>query len=634
MLLILLIHLSSIWPVVVFAVEKPLEEEENKLVHKPDIDSLNNKSRELTFINPGKSLELAQNALKLSNHYKRGEAYAYRNIANINILNEVYNLGSQYLNQAENIFSEIKDTVGLADCYISYGHMYRGLQDVSNEIEYFKKAFELYSSRSFPDRQGVCALNLAEGYYSNRQFAESRNLVDLAVKLNTYAGNLQVLSACYKLLGELELKNENRELATNYFNKVLDLSLVLGENSQKIAIIESLVHLSELSEFKGNKSNQEIYLKKALNFAVENRLSKYTLSTYNELVLFYLNNNELKLAREYLIELNATSDSINKQRKQDQSELVSNLIQAYNLEQEKAILELTNQLQKKSLKIRNILLVVIALIALFILIMLVVLIQARKKVKQQNLELRSQNELIGRQKKELTELLANRDRLFSIIAHDLRNPFGSVLFVIELIENGLKTGVVDKIGEYVSMLSKTAASAYDLLEKLLLWAKNQKENITPEKTDLLLVSEVDESFKALQGLIQMKNIVLSNKVQSEIVVNADKNMLQTILRNIIQNAVKYTFNGGVIEVSAVNKNTMIEINIKDSGVGIEKSTVLSLFSIDEAKIRRGTSGEKGSGLGLVICKLFVEKNGGEIWFESELNKGTIVTFTLPALKGT
>lgn len=591
------------------------------------IDSLNNKSRELIFINPSKSLQLAQEALSLSENYKKGIAYAYRNIANIDFLYEVFNLGTEYLSEAEEIFIALKDTVGLADCYISYGHMYRSLHDISNAVLYFEQAYQLYKSRSMPDRLGVSALNLAQSYFTNNQYIESRKLVEEAIVLNEKTDQFAVLSVCYKLLGELEIKERKNDLAAEYFFKVLEINSKLGQEKQIIATIETQVNLSELFQSENNSKLQLYYLKEALELVRQYNLTGYAELVYNKLILLYLNNNKAAEAKQFLLEFNAIKESIDISRRKDKSVLVNNLIEAHNLEKQNEFLEAANQLQNKSIKVRNILLVVILIISFSIFLVLVNLNKIKRRVKLQNIWLKNQNSFIYNQKKELDELILARDRLLSIIAHDLRNPFNSMLLTMELLK--IDSDDKENMQSHLSRLEKTARSTYELLEKLLLWARNQKENINTEKTALNLYDVVNEAIEDAIDSAHTKKIELVNHVLTDLTAYADKNMLLTILRNLIQNSIKFTNEGGSIKINSRSGNQIVEISVTDSGVGMDKDTAENIFSIGNEKVRNGTAGERGSGLGLVICRQFVEKNNGQIWVESKINSGTKISFTLP-----
>lgn len=593
------------------------------------IDDLNNRSRELAFINPSVSFKLADSALNLSENYKKGKAYAYRNIANIYVLNNFYSLGTQYLSNATDMFTALNDSAGLADCYISYGHLYQKLNNTENEIFYFKRAYEVYKHKNQPERQSVCAFNLAESYSGDRQFSKSRQYLDEAISIAVENKQLALLSACYKLKGELELEGGNTGNAEYYFSEVLRISSELGENSQKIVMLESTIHLAEIYEKKGEKNLQLKCLNEALSEANRNNLSAFVISVYRSLIDYYLNEGKTKTAANLISELNHKADSINRQHLDDQANLVNNLLYTYSLEKEKGDLENANHIQAKALKIRSISLITMSITLLFIVSMLIILVRAQKMINRQYRELQMQNLLITNQKAELSELLASRDRLLSIIAHDLKNPFNSMLLTLQIMEIDLLAKDDSRIEKNIARLSKTAKSTYELLEKLLMWAKSQKENVKPVQIDLPLQTSINESMYGLAEQAQYKNIEISILPADGIVVHADKDMVQTILRNLIQNAIKFTPVGGEIKISAKTNANMAEICIQDSGIGMNEQTVNSIFNIDKQKIRNGTQGETGSGLGLALCKFFVEKNNGSIRIESKLNLGSSFIFTLP-----
>lgn len=342
-----------------------------------------------------------------------------------------------------------------------------------------------------------------------------------------------------------------------------------------------------------------------------------------------MNNKNIEESRFYLIELNEKRDSINKSRLKEQADLVNNLVHTYGIEKQNEYLEHITQIQQKSLRIRNILLTILLFITIFIFLILINLFRTKAKVKQQNNELLLQNELIFKQKNELNELLANRDRLFSIIAHDLRNPFNSILLNIELMDIELKKQNFSRINNGLTRLSKTARLTYELLEKLLLWAENQNGNISFVKLVLLLYNEIENVVALVNGQAQSKSISIKTSIQENIRIYADKDMLQIILRNLIQNAIKFTPEGGEVQITAENKNNFVEIKIKDNGIGMDEKMTKLIFNFDKLKIRNGTSGEPGSGLGLVLVKQFVEKNDGKILVETEPNKGTTFIILLP-----
>lgn len=246
-------------------------------------------------------------------------------------------------------------------------------------------------------------------------------------------------------------------------------------------------------------------------------------------------------------------------------------------------------------------------------------ITERKKTEQTLIE----NDL------QLREHNATKDKIFSVIAHDLRGPFTNILGLSELlIENGknLSSGESE---EYLELINSTAKHTLSLLDNLLNWAtaKSDRQSNYPEK--LNLSSIIRNIAQKLKSPAKNKNIKLIQNQVKNIIVFADENMLKVILRNLIYNAIKFTKPGGSINIYTYSKPNQAEISIIDTGIGIKEESKEKLFSLDTNKTTLGTSEEKGSGLGLILCKEFVEKLGGEIWVESIVGKGSNFTFTIP-----
>jgi PAS domain S-box-containing protein len=229
----------------------------------------------------------------------------------------------------------------------------------------------------------------------------------------------------------------------------------------------------------------------------------------------------------------------------------------------------------------------------------------------------------------LKELNATKDKLFSIISHDLRNSFNAILGLSNLLTSSFSEYTTEEIKEFIEAINSTSNSTYTLLENLLEWAKSQQNKITfkPEKTDLLAIA--NECLLIFENQVQLKGIVIKNNLPEGLFLKADKEMMKTILRNLISNAIKFTNKGSFIEIKADIRKTMAEIAVSDSGVGMTKETKQSLFKIVNSKSIDGTAGEKGTGLGLILCKEFVEMHGGEIWVESEPGKGSSFMFKIP-----
>jgi len=229
----------------------------------------------------------------------------------------------------------------------------------------------------------------------------------------------------------------------------------------------------------------------------------------------------------------------------------------------------------------------------------------------------------------LIQLNIDKDHFMSILAHDLKSPFTALLGLSEILIEGIRKLDIDEIEEIASSINKSAQNSYNLLEDLLLWARTQKGKIPfkPQKLDLKDICR--QILNILNPIAAAKNIKISHFAASEINVYADKEMLKTVLRNLVTNAIKFSHSGGVINISAEKTESGITISVSDSGIGISTDNIKKLFNISEVLSTHGTSGETGTGLGLLLCKEFVEKHGGKIWVESELGKGSVFKFTLP-----
>jgi len=240
---------------------------------------------------------------------------------------------------------------------------------------------------------------------------------------------------------------------------------------------------------------------------------------------------------------------------------------------------------------------------------------------------------ISQQNKELQQLNADKDRFISILAHDLKSPFCSILGFLDLLTENIRQYDISKIEVFVNTIKASAQNTFKLLEDILTWARANSGKIPYEPQSLNLSKICDEVISILTQTAQAKEISLHHFVAYNISVYADNNMLSAILRNLISNAIKFTNNNGRVSIYAKLDSSNITISVSDNGIGIDPQIVTKLFDISQNIITKGTSNETGTGLGLLICKEFVEKNGGKIWVESELGKGTVVSFTLPIARG-
>ncbi|MFN3406083.1 MAG: ATP-binding protein [Cytophagaceae bacterium] len=228
--------------------------------------------------------------------------------------------------------------------------------------------------------------------------------------------------------------------------------------------------------------------------------------------------------------------------------------------------------------------------------------------------------------KELRILDENKNRFFSIISHDLRGPVHGISKLAEFLKDSENLSK-DESSEMVKMISKTAVQVSNLLENLLTWAKMQMKSFDIRREVFNINECVKRVISVLGNAAELKNISVTNEMP-DVSVNADKNMIELIIRNLVSNSLKYTDKGGKIWIRGAIQNQMLKVEITDTGIGIPENIMEGLFKINAIQSRKGTDSEKGSGLGLLLCKDFVEVNGGTIEVKSQKGKGSSFYFTV------
>jgi len=244
-----------------------------------------------------------------------------------------------------------------------------------------------------------------------------------------------------------------------------------------------------------------------------------------------------------------------------------------------------------------------------------------RKLAEEEIKLR--NEL-------LQVINAEKDKFFSILAHDLRGPLSSFMAATQILTEEMQSMSLEEIKDITISMKTDASNIYALLENLLEWSRLKRNIMEFVKIKFNLKSKIASSIQPLSEMAEKKNIKITISVPENLEINADDHMFGTIIRNLVSNAVKFTRIGGKINISAFKKqDNPIEINISDTGIGMSADLKNRLFILNEKINRKGTEGEPSSGLGLLLCKEFIEKHGGKIWAESEEGKGSTFSFTLP-----
>lgn len=255
----------------------------------------------------------------------------------------------------------------------------------------------------------------------------------------------------------------------------------------------------------------------------------------------------------------------------------------------------------------------------------------REIIEQNASELVQLNAKLSASEEMLRELNASKDKFFSIIAHDLKGPFQNLIGYSKLLVEDYDNLTNDEIKELSINLHTSANNLYRLLENLLQWSRLQRGVIEYNPIEFELSLLVVQNFELIQNRATEKGITLTNKVSDDIMIFADVNMINTVIRNLLSNALKFTPSGGKIELNATNINKdLVQIEVVDTGIGMSEEFVENVFKIDSYKSNPGTNNEQGTGLGLILCKDLIEKNKGSITVKNKLGKGTKFTIILPS----
>jgi PAS domain S-box-containing protein len=244
-------------------------------------------------------------------------------------------------------------------------------------------------------------------------------------------------------------------------------------------------------------------------------------------------------------------------------------------------------------------------------------------------ELKTKEIKLQEQVNELINLNSDKNKFIAVLAHDLINPFNAILGLLDVVSSNMRTYDIDTLEKYIHIVQKSSKNTYNLLQDTLSWSEVESNRFKVEPQNLIFSTICDEVIGKSKHAAISKNISIECMIAKELLVFADRKMLKIVLRNLISNAIKFTNNGGAIKISANQMNSDVIVTVSDNGVGVAPEILHQLFDITKKITTAGTENEKGTGLGLILCKEFVEKQKGKIWVESEVGNGSDFKFSLP-----
>jgi signal transduction histidine kinase len=561
--------------------------------------------------------------MKLSN--KSEIATTANNLGTIYYQWAIYDRALEYFLQALKLQKEIGNLKNASLVLCNIGLVYKETSHIQKAKEYYFESLAIALKEN-------AANTIAYAYHCIGATFLTTN-IDSATyyfkkSLDAYRENAHIGGEILALkgIGESFLRLNEYRSAEKYFNNILKLAVV---NDIPLRKAEAYNYLGEINK-KENKLKKAIeYFQKSVAISDELNLKVISRESYKSLSEIYEAAGEINKA---LISLKKFEDFEKSIADENMERRLADLKNKFEVEKYQRNLEAQQHENEK----QKIYLFLTFLGIFFLIVIAVILLMLNRKIKKTNGILSEKNNLIEGQSMELNlrneklmELNESKDKLFSIIAHDLKNPFFALISFSTLLKEEYPRLNDSEKKEYIGYIEMTSKKTYELLENLLSLSASRTGKIEFNQVEIELAELTNNVIDLFNSQLQNKQITISNKIDENISIYADPYMFETVMRNLINNAIKYSNRHGNIEITAVESEQETHIVVKDEGIGISPNYQDDIFKINFVHSKLGTNGEKGTGLGLGLCKEFIEKNGGNISVESELGKGSEFHIYLP-----
>ncbi|SMO44313.1 tetratricopeptide repeat-containing sensor histidine kinase [Gracilimonas mengyeensis] len=574
-----------------------------------------------------KVYDLARTSLEEAgpDRYKRERAYLNQLMGLSYSAQGSYQPGLQYFIDARDLFASLDNELGVFQNMNNIGVSYLKLEDYEEALQIF---LQLDSLHTLEASKISIPVNLGFIYYELKEYAKAKEQLNRVLNFEGDGFDQRALALSHFKLGQIYLAEGEYEQALYHFNLSIDEYDQLDNETQKVQSLDGIAN----TYLQMGDVNQALEIaREAFRIAESYEALPEKNMTAETLTNIYKERGEFETALSYHELHKELSDSL---KNEDISRELGRL--EAEVEYRKRELELRESQQQQNLENakqvadRNLYII----IALFLLLIMAVVAYSQYRNsslrKKANDLLREKNLQIEQQAARLEEMNEIKTHLFSIIAHDLRGPLSSLYGFITLTD--MKALSQEEMQEMIPELAAKFKYTSTLLNNLLNWARSQLDGYKVVPTTFDLSEKVEETQKILSPQIQEKEIEVKSQLSSPLKVYADPNMIELVLLNLLSNAVKFTPKQGKIVMSATENADEVVFSIEDTGVGIPEDILHELFEGDSFYSTTGTNNEKGTGLGLMLCKDFVRKNKGRIFAESEVGEGSTFFFTLPAGK--
>ena len=611
------------------SIEKALSDADARLQHAAKTDDAGSMASALTETglihltythDYGKAMDFLIEAMSVEDSLQLQEQQIFTCLAIAKVFEEVgdYPNSAEFLQQALTINETFNNSEVLALIQNELGKVNASSRKVDAAFANYQNVLNLKDQIKDRHYEAEAQFNLGHLYQQQGKFDSALRHQKVALSIRRSMGDSKNEARTLNDIGELYQAMGNSEKALANHVVALEIRQVLRD---KRAMAESFNNIGALYFQQKNYQRAVSNLVLALDNAQESDDKHQIRKSYEYLSECYEAVGDYKKALEYKDLYVAISELAQAEQNEQQMLTTQNKYEITKRQTLIENLEIDRQNQKR---FQNILFVVIALILVIVVLVLYLYVSQQRS----NRRLKVAHDQLNVQNLELQELNATKDKFFSIISHDLKGPLNSLTSFSSLLINHTDSLSKEEIKMFASDFDKSLKNLFSLLENLLEWSRSQTGNIefVPESFDLAAMLE--ENKELLKAQAQNKRITLVNESQEKVLINAHKNSINTVVRNLISNAIKFTPEGGTITLKSSRQNGSVVTSIADTGVGMSQNVIDKLFRLDSKHSTKGTANEKGTGLGLILCKEFVEKNGGKIWVNSKEGEGTVFYFSL------
>lgn len=591
------------------------------------IDSINKLARLTYLANPQKARDMAQNALLLSKKYDyaNGQAQSFFNLGITYWAQSYYPISLFYLNAALRTFDK-NDHEWRSNCYRSIGRDYVDLKQYQQGIAYINLA--LKEAGTMPEEQEHALSERSFAYLRLRQTDKALADIDRAIAISRTLRNSGEIAILYGRIYSAYLDKKEFDKASLYCDTAYQLSITTNNKRLRSTVwVGRAVIAYNKKDYPAAIKNAQTAAALADSLGVVDVYSNAIRWLYRTYVANGNKDNALLYQQKYI----QLQDSLNRVDKQNSVQFIQDYFSLNNKLHDMEQME-NNRILIKSQRETIINLGITVLVLVIALYILYRFYQQKKlfskQLQVQNMEVVAKNDVVENQSRNLDDLNQLKDRLLAIIGHDLKSPLANVRNIMDLFEQGYFSA--EEVQSLMKDMSPAIEGAELTLSNLVEWAGSQLQGKQKITTVVDLHAVAEETFRIFKHPLAQKNIKLEIVIEKGQAVLADANHVKTILRNLINNAIKFTEPGGKITLSAQKRGSRLMISVKDTGRGMTAEDATKLFATQTHFTSPGTKGERGTGIGLLLCRQLAEINGGEIGVKSEPGAGSMFYFTLPA----